>query len=442
MRSIHLGQAGLAPAMPLGLRLGLLGAATLIVGLGFFAAEHQTTAHPVLEEEELATDNAVALSDAGTLSRRVGLALVGAFGLYCLYRKEGTPLHLRPWLAGSVGLLVVWIFVSFCWSVDPSFSLRRLTAVACCALGAVGIARQLRLEQLARLTLVVTLVYLGIGLVAELAHGAFRPWESGYRFAGTVHPNTQGVFEAYLCLAAISLYGLHPQRRRYLWFLLPVGMVFLILSGSRTSTAAFGIALLAGAALSGLVRRHALLVVWTALIVATGLWLGEMFELDPSGATDVAMMGREEDANQLAGRLPLWTELTNYVEQHPLLGHGYGAFWSASRVDDISAVLSWDVAAAHSSYMELLLGLGLIGLVLAVVATVIALFCAGAECRPGDSGHWFLFFLLVFGVTHAFLESAFVIPSLISFIAACGVCRIALFSGADESIPEIHHVPA
>lgn len=428
-----------AATAPHSLHLGLLGTAILIVGLGFFAAEHQTTAHPVLEEEELATDNAVILSDSGSLGRRVGLAMVGVFGLYCLRRKEGAALSARPWLAGSVGLLVGWALLSFCWSVDPSFSMRRITALGCCAVGAMGVARQLSLEQLARLTLVLTLTYLALGLVAEFAHGAFRPWQAGYRFAGTVHPNSQGVFQAYLCLAAITLFGHDPQRRRLLWLLLTLGGSFLLLSGSRTSTAALGVALLAGAMLSGQLRRYTLALLWGAVIVAAGFLLAEVCGLDSSAAANLALMGREDDANQLAGRLPLWTELVHYVQQQPWLGHGYGAFWSAARVEEISADLSWDVAAAHSSYMELLLGLGLVGLVLALVATVAALGTAAAGCRPRRPGHWFLFLLLVFGVTHAMLESAFVIPSLISFVAACGVCRIALYCQAEDGLAEVQH---
>src|SRR4030095_6540837 len=77
-----------------------------------------------------------------------------------------------------------------------------------------------------------------VGVLVELRLGTFRPWESEYRFAGSVHPNTQGPGLAAVCLAAWGLIRCRAPGRFWLWVIAAAAFALLLLTKSRTTTAA------------------------------------------------------------------------------------------------------------------------------------------------------------------------------------------------------------
>jgi len=77
----------------------------------------------------------------------------------------------------------------------------------------------------------------------------------------------------------------------------------------------------------------------------------------------------------MTGRIPMWSHVFEaYVLQRPLLGHGFGAFWLQPGINQqVQSVVGWyyPVKVADNGYLDVLLGLGVIGLVLllAMLAT-------------------------------------------------------------------------
>lgn len=67
----------------------------------------------------------------------------------------------------------------------------------------------------------------------------------------------------------------------------------------------------------------------------------------------------------LTGRLPLWSLLWTWLENRPLFGFGYHAFWG-----QISEPLLGWARHAHNGYLEIALGLGIMGLIVFLVALV------------------------------------------------------------------------
>jgi O-antigen ligase len=70
----------------------------------------------------------------------------------------------------------------------------------------------------------------------------------------------------------------------------------------------------------------------------------------------------------LTGRVPLWGLLMELAVKHGFLGYGLGAFWLMGN-DDVQwvwAVAEWQSPEAHNGYIDILLQLGLPGLVLAI----------------------------------------------------------------------------
>ncbi|MGE5199097.1 MAG: O-antigen ligase family protein, partial [Rhodospirillaceae bacterium] len=95
-------------------------------------------------------------------------------------------------------------------------------------------------------------------------------------------------------------------------------------------------------------------------------------------------MGRQEDVSTIAtltGRTDLWQSLLHYVYERPLLGYGYGGFWTPHRLTALAQREGWELGSAHSQYFEIALSLGVLGL---------AVFCGTglAALRRLLSGYW------------------------------------------------------
>ena len=69
-------------------------------------------------------------------------------------------------------------------------------------------------------------------------------------------------------------------------------------------------------------------------------------------------LGRDET---LTGRTKTWAELVPVVKSEPLLGFGFGSFWTTSRRE------FYEMSNAHNGYLDTLLDLGAVGLILYVV---------------------------------------------------------------------------
>src|SRR5690606_23459802 len=129
---------------------------------------------------------------------------------------------------------------------DPVLSGKRLLVLVMMLVGAAGLARQFTLDALMRVVAICTALHLALGVGTELWLGTFAPLRTGYRFAGTLHPNQQGINCALLALSAVYLGRVGRTRAGRLTAsaALTLAMGFLLLTRSRTSLAAAGIALL------------------------------------------------------------------------------------------------------------------------------------------------------------------------------------------------------
>jgi O-antigen ligase len=320
-----------------------------------------------------------------------------------------------------------WAAASATWSSDAAMTCRKLAVLGFCVLAALGLARQFRPRDLAAMAMTLTGAYLAIGLATELALGTFRPWSSEYRFAGTVHPNTQGAFLTIFCLSAFNLAREKGRRQVLLWALFAVGCMFLLLTKSRTSCGGLLAALGALWLLRASGRQRLSAAAAAAAVVSALALAGAMFDdgLDERLAQAV-MLGRGEDAETLTGRLPIWTELLAYISRRPLAGYGYESFWTARRVETISEDLQWPLREAHNAYIDCTLGVGLIG---AAALLAAALGATGRAARvyraTSDAGAATVFCLLVFALVNAGLESGMAAPSFLTLLIGGGAAATA-----------------
>ena len=68
--------------------------------------------------------------------------------------------------------------------------------------------------------------------------------------------------------------------------------------------------------------------------------------------------GRDET---LTGRTEIWSSLVPVVKQHPVLGGGFGGFWTPLTRKE------FHISGSHNGYLDVLLGLGVIGVILVLL---------------------------------------------------------------------------
>jgi len=435
----------------------------LILGVCFLLTEHDPSVSRH-NDFTLTADDMQHQAGGGNAIRRVAFLTVAGWGLLAAACAPGRRrLAVTPLLPAIV-LVLGWCFFSLAWSHAPGFTLRRLLVLGCLATGAPGLARAVSGADLCRLAIVVRGTSLVLGVGTEVAIGTFRPWSGGYRFSGTLHPNTQGLYLTTMCTAAYALLRTRPRRvgeasaggcsstslgvdgphsgpdgsrlpttpstgALVLWGVLAVGLVFLVLTKSRTSTAGVILSLGTVALLRARVHPVALVGCFVA-----GWWLlggalvCHLWQIDPlAELKQLLLMGRSDQAESLTGRIPIWTELSPFIANRFWLGYGYDSFWTPEHIDHVSTRVEWGVREAHSAYIETILSIGVIGLglLLCVVATGLAqsawLCRRNAMPACGVAAG-----LLVYGLLNSFTESGMTMPLFPTFLLGTMLWQVAL----------------
>ena len=405
----------------------------LFIASVFFLVYHDPSiSKRGLDNYNLSEDDIVANVAEGSPVHRIALLSLGVFAIVSLsrYRANGR-LRIHGFLGWILLCFTAWALLSLLWAEDIGLTLRRLAVFGITGLAALAVARCLSLREMIFWTFFTTGLYLVIGFSAEIFLGTFRPFLSGYRFAGTLDPNNQGVNCTLLLLSAVTAANLERRRQTLYRACALVAFVFLILTASRTSFAA---ALVALAVYLGTVcskatktaMAYAFIVVFCVLLLILGNTV-------LSGLKSAVMLGRDDSsAEGFNGRSGIWEGVTYYVYQRPILGYGYGGFWTPTHISVISDEEKWGVPNGHSAYLDYLLTLGVVGLVgyaLLVVGGIARAFRFWKLSR--DPAFAFCGAILVFCALDGFLESAVIDPpSFLLFINWIVLGSLALKDGS------------
>lgn len=300
---------------------------------------------------------------------------------------------------------VLWIGLTFFWSIDPGTTMKRSVALLMTTLaGLVFAARYDWGEMVQRLgvaVLILCLITLFValsnpprGIMSDIHPGAWRgPWAEKNYLGGIMAKG----FAVSLCAFAMS------PKRAWLWIptaILCVGLV--LLSTSKT-------ALLAtmGCFLIFLVvrvfRRFPFLrvpVIWiiTASIVGMGLLLTIGFEWA------LSLIGKDPT---LTGRTDIWVLLGRAIEQKYWFGYGYGTFWMdpLGPSYETRTVLQWDVPTAHNGWLDSWLSGGFV--IIGLFSTLLFLTIIKSLGRIKTGGvetYWVilsLFFFILFSLSES-----------------------------------------
>ncbi|MDH3662926.1 MAG: O-antigen ligase family protein, partial [Alphaproteobacteria bacterium] len=120
----------------------------------------------------------------------------------------------------------------------------------------------------------------------------------------------------------------------------------------------------------------------------------------------------------LTGRTDIWPYVLKKIEERPILGYGFFSFWEMEAIASyVQEVFQWSIPSAHSGYLEILLGLGWVGLAL-VIAFLFTmgyrLVTMSQHLEPGVVAFALpsLAYYLLFNI----VESAFLVSSGLSWI--------------------------
>lgn len=363
-----------------------------------------------------------------TTSSAVGYFLLGGLGVACWLAASSGGVNWRHPLLLFCALYVGWCVFSLLWSLEPPQSVRKLAILMLMLGGALGLAARYELEDMVSIAVLALAALVGVGVLAELAAGTFRPWRSDYRFSGTCHPNDQGLQCALLALAAGFA---DDQQRKRPWLrraLVALGVAGLALSKSRTTLAALVVAVALALVLrSRGMQRWMMLATCVSLVCLGGLALSFVPASAIDQTADVAAMGRRENVNSLTGRLPLWHELWKAADDHLLVGHGFGGFWGSDNVLKYSKIFSWHIPHGHNAYLDMVLATGFVGMALYLAWALATLLVAAVRYeRSARAAELFVVCFLAFSLVHGVTESKFPSSGLGGFLLLVAMTAIAV----------------
>lgn len=295
-------------------------------------------------------------------------------------------------------LLLVLPLVSTLWSMGPSLSMRRAVALIL----SMGLAFLLATRFTPREQIIVVGWAVGATIVMSFIAGVAWPSLAFTPYDGTMrgvffNKNVFGWMSVILIIAGIAArHDVTTRLRRAGMIMLVLGWTGCLLSGSMTSLFAAVTAVLISQAVLMIARRQGI----ARLVFQFGIILGIVVLSVFIAFGFVPLLDALGKDVTLTGRTPLWALLDIEIAKHPILGQGYGAFWSPNNLTmwKIWETLRWGPPHAHSGYRDLLLSIGVVGLGLFAVVTVRAVHQAIALTAQAPRDGWLWCVVLILSV--------------------------------------------
>jgi O-antigen ligase len=145
---------------------------------------------------------------------------------------------------------------------------------------------------------------------------------------------------------------------------------------------------------------------------------------------NVITLGRSDGSNDdhtLTGRVPLWQFIWEETADVRLQGVGYGAFWLRDRTEEANDALQWFPRQSHNAYIDIMSGVGVVGLAIALTIGVVSLIRAMLMLNASSGPEIYaLVALLCVAFINGISETAFVTPRDIGLVTATLVCSLII----------------
>ncbi len=279
-----------------------------------------------------------------------------------------TPILLLPRFREMVILLVrnplipillVWVWLSVFWSVMPDIAFRRALSLTTFTLLACYLTLRHDPEWVFKTMSWMMIVLLAVSVLFIVLLQGLSQMPDGRGLRGIfTHKNGMGEF---LILTLIILPPAIQQRlipKPLGWTCVALAIGLLILVNSATATLAALTVLLLYVVLAHFAYSVRIGLILSAFFLSLSCLVVVLIMINLD--TIFALTGRDAT---LTGRTELWHYVITMIEKRWLLGYGYASFWEVLAFSKYAAdSLRWDIPNAHNGYLDIILGLGVIGL--------------------------------------------------------------------------------
>ncbi len=337
------------------------------------------------------------------------------------------PYLLSDWRRMKVVLaLPILAIVSSLWSVDPRQSIVSGVVLLVFTVFALYIGDRFDFRQHFELIMLLG----AIALPLSIALALFAP------SLGTSDAGWSGIFGHKQTCAALSMFflitalhwkgsGIYQKAFRAIYILMCVFLI--VMSGSRTGWALTLIALFLSAVIwlmQKMPARESLLITLLGLVVAGGLG----YVIYSYSTAIVTSVGKDPTLSQ---RTSIWAAVWIEILKRPILGYGFGAFWKGLYGPSHAVVMSsgWDVFQAQDGFLDVWLGVGIVGLALVAIMVVQAAKNAIRSFRSRDQAYvrWCIVVILC-ALLYNVGESSIGLPNMSWFfflLASTGLAQAA-----------------
>ncbi|MBG1269807.1 O-antigen ligase family protein [Nostoc sp. WHI] len=269
----------------------------------------------------------------------------------------------------------IWSLIGICalssfWSLDSDITTRRVIGLVGTTIFGIYLASRYTLKEQLKLCLLM----LGISAVMCFVFALIMPQygisggESG-AWRG-IYPTKNVLGKRFFLSGAICLFlAITTRENRWAsWLLYVTSGVLILLSKSTTSLGNFIIITAACLMYYRVLRLKYKVMIPVLTFIGT---LGVAFYVWFVNAADTVLGAVGKDAT-LTGRTDLWPIVIEMIAKKPWLGYGYGAFWEKSSESSlIVQVVQWNAPNAHNGFLDLWLGLGLLGLLVFLIGFIV-----------------------------------------------------------------------
>jgi exopolysaccharide production protein ExoQ len=329
-------------------------------------------------------------ADAAVIAVQILPMVAGGIALVTGRRWRRLP----PIPTAMLLALVAWMAIGAWWSLDGTVTLRESllvggTLVAGAGAGVVGSLVELAWGLWFGIQFGLAWSLIAIWQVRPGTQDAFHAWVGVF-----VNRNSLGLVAGLAVVTTVMLvvggggWSTSHRSRLLIDAMLVAGAGFdlVLLARSRSATpmvaiVAAAVALVATTALHGRLTRAAAvrLSVVVAVVFTALLALAVAFRSQLAG-----LVGRD---STFSGREGLWRTSWEWFSRRPLIGQGYLSAWTdPAFINEIWVKGGLAFDSAHNSFVEVLLGCGVVGFVL--FAAAVLLVHVGVSVRALLGGWW------------------------------------------------------
>ena len=302
-------------------------------------------------------------------------------------------------------LCSVWASLSVCWSIEPQATLYQSVQLFLTMLSGFVLSERLELEQFVKIIFCVETIALLLSIAISLLHIELYN-DSIQMFRGIFpHKNILSINMIILASSSICLFlaGWHKVST----FLITFVALFVVIQAGSGTSAVCSVVMIGFYAIYISVKKYSLLtnIIFICVIAIISILLVSTTD-SSAGSFSIAdtffsILGKDKS---LTGRSILWSYGWQTFVDHFIIGVGYNAYTSSLQSSFVIAeyALSQKLPYLHNNYLEVAVGLGIVGVVLFFTSilylTLYALKLAVSSNNPIAA--WpacYLFLILVYG---------------------------------------------